>query len=254
MITKDALDIESELEKVTKDNELRQPEQFRTKIERTVHKSYKVNTNWALLTTIASFLMFLYNMANWELTDKRPMLCDFLEKISFHLTSEAERTWLRTNQHIKQLLLAIISQIQKVVVYLVLAASDDDNHPNDNNPGLTTSFRDGEDSDLAMVKRLITYFEKDLLKAIEQQKLNNFDKITPIFRKVYPDDIPSPATVSTLPQKGAMVNQKTVRVAATAEAKAVAAAMAAARSDNTRCPNSNDRYGPRYQSNTFGNQ
>ena len=172
----------------------------------------------------------------------------------FHLTSKAGKTWLRTNQHAKQLPLAIISQIQKVVVYFVLAASDDDNHPNDDNPGLTTSFGDGKDSNLAAAERLITYFEKDLLKAIEQQKLNNFDEINPIFRKVYLDDIPSPATGSTSPQKGAVAPQKAVRAAAAAEAKTVTAATAAARSDNTRFPNVNDWYGPKNQLNTYGNQ
>ena len=92
----------------------------------------------------------------------------FPRKILFHLTSEAGKTWLRSNQHVKQLPLAIISQIQKVVVCFVLASSDDNNHPNDDNPDVTTSFREGEVSDLAAADRLITYFETDLLKAIKQ--------------------------------------------------------------------------------------
>ena len=171
------------------------------------------------------------------------------------LCSEAGKTWLISNRHVKKLLLAIISQIQRIVVCFVLAASDDDNHPNDDDPDLTTFFVQGEDSDLAAADCLITYFEKDLLKAIEQQKLNNFDKITPIYRKVYPDDIPSPATGSTSPHKGAVSPQKVVRAAAAAvEAKAAAAATVAARSDNTRCPNGNDRYGLRNQPNAYGDQ
>ena len=101
MIRKDAIDIENESEKVTEDTQLIQPEQFRTKIERNIHKSYKVNTSWGLLTTISLFLMFLYNLANWKLNDVRPMLCDLLENILFHLTSGAGKTWLNTNNHCK---------------------------------------------------------------------------------------------------------------------------------------------------------
>ena len=111
MATKDAFDIENGSEKVMEDEEMRQPEQHRTKIESTIHKSYKVNTEWQLCTTITSFLMFLYNMADWKDDQPRPMLCEFLEKILFHLTSEAGKTWLRTHRNVKQLPLVIISQI-----------------------------------------------------------------------------------------------------------------------------------------------
>ena len=80
MATKDAFDIKNGLEKVKEDEEIRQPKQHRTKIESTIHKSYKVNTNWQLITTISLFLMFLYNMADWKVTQTHPMLCEFLEK------------------------------------------------------------------------------------------------------------------------------------------------------------------------------
>ena len=143
MIKKDAVDIQNESEKVTKDAKLGQPEPYCSKIGRNIPKSYKVNINWGLLAVISLFLVFLYNLANWKLNDVRPMLCDFLENVLFHLTSEAGKTWLNTNKECKHLPLAILSQIQETIIHLVLAASDEGNHPNDNNPGETKLFTDG---------------------------------------------------------------------------------------------------------------
>ena len=125
MTRKDAMDTQNESEKVIKDAQLNQSEPFRTRIDRHIHKSYKVNSSWGLLTTISLFLVFLYNLANWKLNNVRPMLCDFLETTLFHLTSGAGKTWLNTNRECKQLPLAIISQIQKFVIHLVLATSDE---------------------------------------------------------------------------------------------------------------------------------
>ena len=149
MTKKGTLDVQNELEKVTKDAQLGQPEPNRSKIYRNIHKSYKANSNWGLLTTISSFLVFLYNLADWKLNNVRPMLYDFLKNVLFHLTSETGQTWLHTNKECKHLLLAIFSQIQKIVIYLVPAVSDDNNHPNDDNPWETKPFTDRRDSNLA---------------------------------------------------------------------------------------------------------
>ena len=126
--------------------------------------------------------------------DVRPLLCEFLENVLFQLTSETGRTWLHTNRKYKQLPLNIISAIQTIITHLVLAASDEDNHPNPDDPEETKSILDERDRNLAMARRLMTLFEIDLIKAILQKKLNGFDEITPIYRQEYPDARPSTAT------------------------------------------------------------
>ena len=206
--------------------------------------------------------MFLYNMADWNDEQVCPMLCEFLEKILHHLTGEAGKSWLRLHRHVKQLRLVIITQIQQVVVFFVLAASDDANHPTANQPDATTTFTAGSPCDLAQASRLMHYFEVDLVKAIDQQKMNGvFDEFTPLFKKEYPDDVTAALARTTLPQKGAVSSQKSARAVA-AEAKAAAAATAAARSDTSfrpfgndrRPPPVNDQYGPRFPPNYNGNQ
>ena len=256
--SKEAFDIENVSEKVTEDEEMHQLEQYCTKIEITIHKNYKVNNKWQLCTTITSFLMFLYNLANWKDDQPRPILCEFLEKILFHLTSEAGKTWLRTHCNVKQLLLVIISQIQKVVVCFVLTGSDKTNHLPDDKPNATTTFTAGGAYDLAQADRLMQYFEADIIKAIDQQKLNGvFDEFTPLFKKEFLDNVPSASAKPSSQQRGAVSPQKLAKAVA-AKAKATTAATAAARSDTTRNdrrqPPANNQYGPRFPSNYHGNQ
>ena len=100
---------------------------------------------------------------------------------------------------------------------------------------------------------MISYFEMDLVKAIQHKKLNDFDEITPIYKKEYPDAILSTATGDASPQKGAVVNQRTAKAAAAAKAKVAATATAAARNDNNRRHYRNERYGLRNQPNTYSN-
>ena len=76
----------------------------------------------------------------------------------------------------------ILSQIQEIVIHLVLTASDEDNHPNDDDLGEIKSFTDGGDSNLATAKQLIANFGMDLVKSIQQKKLNDFNKNTPIYK------------------------------------------------------------------------
>ena len=109
--SKEAFDIRTVSEKVTEDEEMLQPEQFRTRIDTAIHKSYKVNNEWQLITTITSFLIFLYNIADWDKQQVRPMLCEFLEKLLHRLTSEEGKSWLRLHKNVKQLPLVIITQI-----------------------------------------------------------------------------------------------------------------------------------------------
>ena len=56
----------------------------------------------------------------------------------------------------------------------------------------------------------------NLVKTIQQKKLNDFDEVTPIYKKEYPDAIPSAATEGVSPQKGAIVTHKEVKAAAAA--------------------------------------
>ena len=126
-----------------------------------------------MLSTISSFLAFLYNMADFN-NDVRPMLCDFLECVLYDLTKESGKAWLYTHKECKHLSLCILSKIQQIIIHFVLAVSDDKNHPNDDNPGATTFFRDSGESDLAAGKRLITMFKRELTRAIQQKKLNDF--------------------------------------------------------------------------------
>ena len=116
--------------------------------------------------------------------------------------------WLHTNKEWKQIPLAIIYQIQTIVTHLVLAASDEDNYPNLDNLEEIKPFSDNGDSNLAMAKRLITYFELVLVKVIQQKKLNGFEKVTPISKKEYPDVLPPAATGGVSLQKSAAVTQK----------------------------------------------
>ena len=73
---------------------------------------------------------------------------------------------------------------------------------------------------------MISYFGTDLVKSIQQKKLNGFNKITPTYKKEYVDTIPSVATRGVSPQKGAVVTQKTAKAAAAAKAKAAVAVAA----------------------------
>ena len=260
--SKEAFDIETVSEKVTEDEEMLLPEQFCTRIDTAIHKSYKVNNKWQLITTITSFLMFLYNMANWNKQQVRPMLCEFLEQLLHRLTSEEGKSWLRIHKNVKQLPLVIITQIQQIIVLFVLAPSDDANHPTADQPDATTTFTAGSSCNLVQASCLMHYFELDLVKAIDQQKLNRiFDESTPLFKKEYPDNVPAALGRTTSPQKAAGSSQKSAQAIA-AEAKVAAAATAAARSDasrrpfgnNRRPPPGNDCYGQRFPSSYNGNQ
>ena len=143
----------------------------------------------------------------------------------------------------------------------VLASSDDTNHPTDNKPNVTTTFIAGGACKLTQADRLIQYFETDLLKAIDQQKLNGiFDEFIPLFKMEFPDDVPSAAARTPSQQRGAVSPQKAAKVVA-AEAKAAVAAavaIAASRSNNTcndrRPPPANNQYGPIFPPNYHGNQ
>ena len=104
----------------------------------------------------------------------------------------------------------------------------------------------------------MVYFESDLLKAIDQQKLNGiFDEFTPLFKKEFLDNVPSASAKPSSQQRGAVSPQKLAKAVA-AKAKATTAATAAARSDTTRNdrrqPPANNQYGPRFPSNYHGNQ
>lgn len=48
MIKKDAVEINEQLEKVTVNAQINQPEAYRSRIECTIHKSYKVNSSWGV--------------------------------------------------------------------------------------------------------------------------------------------------------------------------------------------------------------
>ena len=156
--------------------------------------------------------------------------------------------------------MAKINQIQKVVIFFVLAASDEANHPPNNQPNATTTFSADGACDLAQANCLMQYFETDIIKAIDQQKLNRvFNKFTPIFKKEFPDNIPSATAKPPSQQRGAVSPQKLARVV-TAEVKvaaAASAATAAARSDtrnDRRLSTENNQYGPRFPSNYQENQ
>mmetsp|Transcript_57376 Transcript_57376/g.62003 ORF Transcript_57376/g.62003 Transcript_57376/m.62003 type:complete len:199 (+) Transcript_57376:505-1101(+) len=164
---KDTVDIQNDSARVTKDAQLDQPEMFCSKIATSIHESYKVNSTYVMLSTISSFLAFLCNLANFN-NNVRPMLCDFLEVVLYDLTKESRKAWLYTHKECKHLSLCILSQIQQIIINFVLAASDDENYPNDDDPGATTStsFRNGGESNLVVRNRLITMFKCELSRAI----------------------------------------------------------------------------------------
>ena len=124
---KEAIEIQNEEMKISEEGEMNQPELHRSKINTVIHKSYKVNTSYAMLSTLSSTLAFLYNMVDHQgVDDVRPMLCDFLHGVLHDLTKDAGKSWLSSHKDVKQLPLCILSQIQQIIIYFLQAASDDD--------------------------------------------------------------------------------------------------------------------------------
>ena len=135
-----------------------------------------------MLSAISSFLAFLYNLAHFQGENNvHPMLCDFLNSVLYDLTKEAGKAWLISHKECKQLPLCILSQIQQIIIWFVLAVSDDKYQPNDDNPAVIM-FHNGGESDLATGNRLITLFKSELSIAIQQKKVNGFNEVTPIYK------------------------------------------------------------------------
>ena len=105
-------------------------------------------------------LAFLNNLANLIYAIPAVLslvLCQFLENLLRHLTSEEGELWLHTFCNHKHVFLNIISTVQQVIVRLILAASDDKNHLDLNNLEVTCSIENSKYSNFTVALRLISY-------------------------------------------------------------------------------------------------
>ena len=85
------------LKQVDMDNQLDQAPQHRTVINSTMYKNYLVHSVFDVIKTLALFLAFLTNVADWNQSKTNQAsvgsdLCHFLEEVIVQLTLRAGKT------------------------------------------------------------------------------------------------------------------------------------------------------------------
>ena len=149
------------------DVQLDQAPQHRTAISSSLQKNDLVNSVHDAIKTLASFLAFLTNVADWhpekpEQESDKPTICKFLENIIRQLTSRAGRGWQQQFKALKHLGTTILIKVQMVVANLVQAASQ----TNIQNKDFDTVIAHDCFTNLAKAIQLLEYFNTDLDRAI----------------------------------------------------------------------------------------